>query len=164
MFRTIDRYETTDLGLPYTVAILDGAEEEISDATGERVGVSIMDMEGLVAALAVGRALCPLQLDGAEVRFLRRALGKTGKAFAEAIALDPATYSRWETGKQSVGEWADKQVRLAVVVLLADRVGAPGLDPKSVVELRIRPRQDRDTIRVEVRRTADAAWSPELAA
>jgi len=151
MFRTIDRYEDTSLGLPYPVVLFDSAEEEIDDATGERIGISVPHVEGLVAAIAVARALCPIQLEGAEVKFVRRAIGLSGKDFAEGLGLDPATLSRWENGKQEVGAWADKQVRMAAVISLGDHVPALKLDQKAIVSLVIRPRLPGETLLPEVR-------------
>lgn len=150
MFRTIGRYEDTSLGLPYPVVLINSAEEEIDDETGERVGVSIPNMEGLVATLAVTRAFHPVQLDGAEVKFIRRAIGMSAKSFAESLALAPETLSRWENGKQVVGDWADKQVRMAAIILLGDRAPASKVDPKAIIGLRSRPQRPGETIVIEL--------------
>ena len=136
MFRTIERYEENGLGLPYPVVLINAAEEEINDQ-GERVGVSIPDLEELVAVIAISRALHPRKLHGLEVRFIRHALGFTAKEFAANLVLDAATLSRWENGKQDVGGWADKQVRYAAVVGLQDRALGLSCDPKDLVNLRV---------------------------
>ena len=152
MFRTLPRHEEDGLGLPYPVVLIDGAEEEIDERTGERVGIFVPGMESLVAAIAVARALHPLQLHGSEVRFIRRVIGMPAKEFAEALGMDPATLSRWENGRQTVGEWADKEVRMAAVILLADRVPGLGIDRKEVVGLRVVPRTEDDWPTIEMRR------------
>ncbi len=152
MFRTIARYEEAGLGLPYPVVLIDAAEEEIDHQTGERIGVSIPDLDGLVAALTVSRAFSPIQLHGSEVRFIRRAVGMSAKQLASALQIDPATFSRWENDKQSVGEWADKQVRMFAILLLQGHVQELGLDPKEIVGMRIRPRQDGEWPKVEMHR------------
>ena len=103
MFRTIPRHEEDGLGLPYPVVLIDGAEEEIDDTTGEVVGVSIPDMEELVAAVVLARVLHPLQLDHREVRFIRQVIGMRAKDFAQALDMAPETFSRWENGKQELG-------------------------------------------------------------
>lgn len=159
MFRTLPLYEETDLGLPYPITLNDGVEEEIDDETGERVGVSIPALEQLAAAVAVARALNPLQLDGREVRFIRRVIGMPAKDLAEALEMDAATLSRWENNKHPVGAWADKQVRMAAVIMLRDRVPHISLNPADVVTLRVRSRQGDQwpTIRmVLTRRQSDA--------
>ena len=143
MFRTIAHYEETGLGLPYPIILLDGAVAEIDEIhRRNKIGVAIPNMEGLVAAVAVTRALLPVALDGAEARFMRRAIGMSAKDFAGATNIDPATLSRWENNKATVGGWADKQIRMAVVIKLADRVPHLRLDPKAVVDLIILPRPD----------------------
>lgn len=139
MFRTVDRYEEDGLGLPYPVTLIDGAEEQIDDDTGEVIGISIPAMETLVAAVAITRARIPVQLSGDEVRFIRGVIGVGSKAFAEALEMDPATFSRWENGRQTVGAWADKQVRMAAVIMLADRIPGLSIDPKEIVKLHILP-------------------------
>lgn len=152
MFRTLDHYEATSFGVPFLVTLINGAEEEIDDETGQPVGIHIPDLEGLIAAIVVSRVLTPLQLSGAEVKFIRRAIGKTSKDFAEALGLDPATFSRWENGRQSVGEWADKQVRMSALIMLGDRVPLLHIDQKAIVDLRIRQRQPDDQITLTMKR------------
>lgn len=150
-FRTLERYEDSSLGLPYPVVLVNGAEEEIDDNTGERIGVSIPHLEDLVATIAVARVLNPSQLDGAEVRFIRRVIGRTAKEFANNLGIAPETYSRWENGRQTVGAWADKQVRLAVILLLLDKVGRAHVDPAQVVNMQIHPRSPNDVPQMEIR-------------
>jgi transcriptional regulator with XRE-family HTH domain len=159
MFRTLDRYDDTSLGLPYPVTLLNGAEEETDDETGERIGISIPHLEDLVSVIAIARVLLPLQLDGAEVKFIRRAIGKSAKDFASSLEMAPETYSRWENGKQTVGGWADRQVRMAALILLGDKAARIECDPKSVVDLRIQPRQQHEIPLLTVRYAgAVTAW------
>ena len=164
--------EETGLGLPYPVILCDAAQEEL-DENGTRVGIHIPDMDGLVACVALARALDPRQLDGREVRFIRRTLGMTGKDFADAASLDAATLSRWENNKYQVGEWADKQVRMAAVIELRDRLPGLSLDTKAVVALRVRKTEQDDWPTLELVRVshADASccyepqeWDMRLAA
>jgi DNA-binding transcriptional regulator YiaG len=168
MFRTLARYDDSSLGLPYPVTLLHGAEEEIDDQTGTRIGISIPHLEDLMATLAISRILLPIQLDGAEVKFIRRVIGKPAKDFAASLEMAPETYSRWENGKQVVGGWADRQVRLAALILLGDKAARVSCDPKSVVDLRIRPRLPEETPHLEVRylkrNDMDDAWDMPAAA
>jgi len=160
VFRTIPRYEEDGLGLPYPIILIDGAEEEIDDASGEVVGISVPNTEELVAAVAITRALHPLKLDGSEVRFIRRAIGMQSKDFAVSLGMDPATFSRWENNKQECGGWADKEVRMAAVIALADQVPGLTVDAKDVIGLRIIPREGGEWPRIEmrlVRHEADAS-------
>lgn len=138
MFRTIERYEESALGLPYPVVLINAAQEEV-DEKGTPIGIHIPDMEGLVACVAIARALHPQALDGRDVRFIRRALGMAAKDFASSLEMDAATLSRWENNKYLVGAWADKQVRMAAVIKLRDRVPSLSLDTKAVVDLHAFP-------------------------
>ncbi len=140
MYRRLDRYEDRSLGLPYPVVLCDGVEEEINDETGERVGISIPRLDDLVATVAIARILRPLQLDGAEVRFVRRIIGRSAKDFPAGLHMAPETCSRWENGKQTVGERANKQVRLAAIVVLREKVALVNADVEAVVNMRIQPR------------------------
>ena len=151
MFRTIERYEDRSLGLPYPVVLLNGVEEEIDDESGERVGISIPHLEDLMATVVIARVLHPLQLEGGEVKFIRRVLGHSAKDFAGVLGIAPETYSRWENGKQTVGAWADKQVRMAAVILLREKIIRAGADAEAVIGLQITPRQRNDFPRMEVR-------------
>lgn len=141
MFQTIHSHDEQFMGLPYPITLVDGAEAEIDDVTGEMVGISIPDMEQLAAFVAVSRILCPLQLHGSEMRFIRRVLGFPSKKFAEALEMDPATYSRWENDKQAIGGWGDKQVRMAALLILTQRYPDLSIDAKAAVGLRIEARE-----------------------
>ena len=153
MFRTISHYEEDGLGLLYPVVLIDSVEEEL-DAAGTQIGVSIPDMEQLVAAVAIARAIIPLRLDGQEVRFMRHALDMTATALAEALEIDKATFSRWENNKQSLGGWADKQIRLMVVVTLGKFVPSLNVDAEQIPRMRIADRPDGVWPQLEMRRVA----------
>jgi DNA-binding transcriptional regulator YiaG len=94
----------------------------------------------LVATVAIARVLHPLQLDGAEVKFIRRVIGRSAKDFATVLDMAAETYSRWQNGKQTVGAWADKQVRLAAIVVLREKVARVNADAEAVVNMRVEPR------------------------
>ncbi|MGI4799527.1 MAG: helix-turn-helix domain-containing protein [Janthinobacterium lividum] len=142
MFQKIERYEETGLGLPYPIILVGAAEEEIDETTGERIGVSVPNMEGLVAAIAITRALLPQRLDGAEVRFIRRALNMTAKDLAESLEMAAATLSRWENNKEGPGAWADKQVRMAAIIKLRSQVPHWNGDDRAIVHMKLHPQQD----------------------
>jgi DNA-binding transcriptional regulator YiaG len=160
MFRTLPRHEEDGLGLPYPVVLIDSAEEEIDDATGEPVGISVPDMEGLVASVAIARAMHPMQLDGTEVRFMRRAIGMTAADFAGALDMDPATLSRWENNRQTVGGWADKTVRSFAVLTLRERVPGVTVDADALIRMRLLARADGVWPKIELRRV-DRAPAPQ---
>ena len=144
MFRTIERYEDTGLGLPYPVTLLNAAEELLDDETGESLGVRVPNLEGLAAAVAVARCLDPMQLAGQEVRFVRHTLSLTQRELANQLEIAAAeTISRWENGATGeVGGYVEKLLRALVVVQLKDR--APGIagGAERIPALRIRSRHE----------------------
>ena len=159
MRRVLPRYEERGLGLPYPVVLINAAEEH-SDAAGNVLGVSVPNLEGLAAAVAVARAFLPVELTGSEVRFMRKVIGMSAKDFAEALKLDPASLSRWENNKQTLGGWAESQVRLASVAILAQRM--PSLKPDMEKLFRMVPRKREEgeawplfEMRLEPQRAAD---------
>lgn len=133
-FQTIERYEFNGLGLPYPVIILNGAQHLLNEK-GEEIAIHIPDQEALAASVALCRVMAPIELAGSEVRFIRRVLGMTAKDFAAALAMDASTLSRWENDKVSVGQWADKQVRMAAVIALRDKVPHAPVDHNSVITM-----------------------------
>jgi hypothetical protein len=49
-----------------------------------------------------------------------------------------------------VSEWADKQVRMAAVILLADRIPGLSIDPKEIVKFRIHPAPEGFVPKIEM--------------
>jgi putative zinc finger/helix-turn-helix YgiT family protein len=47
-----------------------------------------------------------------EIRFLRKELGLKAKNLATALGVEDATVSRWENGKQQIGEGSDRLLRV----------------------------------------------------
>jgi putative zinc finger/helix-turn-helix YgiT family protein len=50
-----------------------------------------------------------------EIRFLRTHLGYSGVDFARKLGVDAATVSRWENGKTSMGETAERLLRIMIL-------------------------------------------------
>ena len=99
----------------------------INSVTEDEEGIEIPRLEMLLASVAVARVLAPVQLVGAELRFLRHVLGYTGSEFAAAIALsDKTVVSRWENGRTRPGAYTEKVIRQLVLNLL--EVRAPGIE------------------------------------
>jgi len=138
--------------LGYPVTVLDSAyEDEELDAIG------LVNAAALGASVAVTRALIPLQLCGAELRFLRKAMGRTGKEFAEAIDVDPAVLSRWENDKQTMGGFAEKVIRQYVLDELGEAAAGVPVPKGLVPTMKIVPRDAADTepLRLVFRLNAD---------
>jgi transcriptional regulator with XRE-family HTH domain len=152
MTQTLDRYEERLMGLPYPIVLLNAAEEVTHPKTGKVIGIAVPNSEELAAAVALALCFMPVRLIGDEVRFIRRVLGMTGQDLASSVEMDPATLSRWEHGKQEIGGWADKAVRMAAVLQLQDRAPGSSLRPEDVVTLRLSPRLAGSYPTIEVRR------------
>jgi DNA-binding XRE family transcriptional regulator len=99
----------------------------------------IPDLRGLVRAVAMARAVFPVQLTGKDILFMRRALDMTQSQFAEAMGLRLETVSRWENGVRGIGGMSDKLVRHNVCALLHAHVPALDYDPVHVTRMRIVP-------------------------
>jgi DNA-binding transcriptional regulator YiaG len=163
MFKTVARYEEEGLGFPYPVILIDSAEAETAE-DGTVIGISVPNLEGLAAAVAVSRALHPWQLAGEEVRALRHILDLSGRAMAQALDMDHTTLSRWENGRQTVGAWADKQVRLITLLALHDRVPGLNADPKDALSLKVVARPPGAWPVFHMHRVAIATGEPGLPA
>jgi putative zinc finger/helix-turn-helix YgiT family protein len=60
-------------------------------------------------------------LTGNEVRFLRKHAGMPAKRFAEIIAVDNATLSRWENNNQSISPQNDRLIRMVYCAIISRR-------------------------------------------
>ena len=110
---------TIEMGIPIT--LIDTVIEHDDGS------IEIPNLNMLLATVAVARVLTPVQMVGAELRFLRHVLQLTGTGFADAIGLsDKSVVSRWENDKTRVGGFTDKIIRQLVLNLLGDC--APGID------------------------------------
>ena len=134
MRRAKDYDATVDLGIPVTLI-----DTVLEDDDGN---VEIPNLDMLLATIAVARALTPVQLVGAELRFLRHVLHLTGSEFARAIDLsDKTIVSRWENGKSRPGGYTEKIIRQLILNVLSRR--APGIDvPENAIPgMKIRQRE-----------------------
>ena len=104
--------------------------------------LEIPSLDMLLATVAVARVLAPIQLVGAELRFLRHVLHLTGAEFARAIDLsDKTVVSRWENGKTRPGGFTEKVIRQLILNKLGQH--APGIEiPENAIPgMRIRQRE-----------------------
>ncbi|MBB4286823.1 helix-turn-helix domain-containing protein [Roseospira goensis] len=163
----LPEYADDLLGLP--VVLRNAVVRETCTACGATT-TEIPDLDGLTAALAVTRGLYPLQLTGAELRFLRKATGMNARDFADAIDLDTASLSRWENDKQTLGGYAEKVMRVFVCEALHDQAPAIPYAAGMIARLKLRPHgsmppfrpvMDRVRFRMEREDTARLRWETE---
>jgi putative transcriptional regulator len=106
-------YEFKESGLP---VLLKGIELIKCGKCGS-VDPVIPKPAQIMRTLALAVISQPYRLTGAEVRFLRKHLGKTAEEFAKFLHVDKTVLSRWETGTHPVGEQSDRLIRLIVAGL-----------------------------------------------
>jgi len=86
------------MGAPFEVVIERAVTKTQCALCGCELGTTIPDMKGLLAAVAMTRALDPFRLSGDEIRFLRKAVGWKGKDLAKILEISPEHLSRCEKG------------------------------------------------------------------
>lgn len=137
---TLDRYEENLLGYP---VLLENVVIERQYEDGE-VTYEIPDLDGLTAAVAVARALLPLQLSAPEIKFLRKAMGKTAKQLADDMESSPETVSRWERDQQ-MGGFAEKLLRELVFAELKDKAPGVSVPDHAVAYMKVKRRAEGNT-------------------
>ena len=123
---TLHEYRGDLLGAPFNVVVEDAVVEELCAGCGTKKGVMIPNLKGLVAAVAMTRALNPTHLTGGEIRFLRKSVGWKAKDLAKQLKVSPEHISRCENGKEPLGAIREKYLRLYTCVKLAN--SAPRID------------------------------------
>ncbi len=90
---------------------LEGVEVYRCNECGEEAAriPAIIELNDLIGKKIIKKNI---PLNGAEIKYLRKNMGFTGKALSETMHLDNATISRWESGKQSISESHDILLRL----------------------------------------------------
>lgn len=83
--------------------------------------VEIPEAEQLHGLLVNELIRKPAALSGPEIRFLRKELGMSGRAFAKQLGMTPEHLSRLETGQRAVSPTTSLLVRLAVAWELTRR-------------------------------------------
>lgn len=83
----------------------------------ETVDPIIPHVNELMRVLVLAVIARPYRLGGAEIRFLRKFLGKTGEEFADILSVDRSTLSKWENNDDPVGEQSDRLIRTVTLAL-----------------------------------------------
>jgi putative zinc finger/helix-turn-helix YgiT family protein len=112
MKTTRENYKYDASGLP-GIVLLD-VETTKCPECGERE-VHIPNIEGLHRALALTIVRKKERLTPDEIRFLRKYLGLSSVDFAEHIGVSAETVSRWEQGRTTMGQTADRFLRWLAV-------------------------------------------------
>lgn len=113
----VDQFDATDLGAPFKVILKDSVKVVSDDRTGELINYTIPDPDGLLRVVAFARVLHSRKLSGAEIRFLRKAVGVKQKDLATAIEVKPEHLSKVESGTLPLGPGSEKLLRIFVAKL-----------------------------------------------
>ena len=101
-------YEYTECGLD---VVLLGVTQYHCDSCGEEYAAI---PNPRVLHKIIGTDICKNKkalLLPEEIRFLRKELNLKAKDLADSIGVDDSTVSRWENGKQQIGEGSDRLLR-----------------------------------------------------
>jgi DNA-binding transcriptional regulator YiaG len=136
MEKSIKAEHTEDLG-GVVVKVLNAAQVYHCGSCDEEI-VVIPDMDGLVRSVAIARALNPVRLGGAEVKYLRRVLDMTQVDFAKAMDLTAETVSRWENDARGLGLACEKLVRHNVCALIYKETRGRPYDASVIANMQFR--------------------------
>jgi len=111
-------YHFVESGLPNVYLV--GVKYRVCRVCGAQ-SADIPAIKNLLMAL--GRIIVESQapLTGAEIRFLRKRLGKKSSEFARIIGVTTEQVSRWENGHNPPERSADKLIRISYCHLAGDR-------------------------------------------
>jgi len=177
--RVIASYVADLLGAPFSVTLENSVREEFCASCGTKLRTVIPDVDGLLHAVAMARAIEPRKLSGAEIKFTRKAMGWKSKDVAKHLELCQEHLSRCEHGSRTLSPMAEKWFRLFVMVKLMDKSIKAKFDIEKLVDMKIEPTWDpsevlmfrfvyREADKNEERAVpsgqADGKWQTELLA
>ena len=134
--RKIPEFAYPALGLP-GVVLKNAVEEIYCTRCGTVDSVHFPNMAGLSAAIAVARVKQNTKLNGADIRFLRKALDLNQQELADLIGVRNETVSRWETGRQPIEPPSEKLLRALVAIKLSDQTPAITINFKELIEIKV---------------------------
>jgi putative zinc finger/helix-turn-helix YgiT family protein len=111
-------YHFVDSGLPNVY--LAGIKYRVCLKCGKQ-SAEIPAVKQLLAVIARAVVESESPLTGAEIRFLRKRIGKKASDFAKIIGVTPEQVSRWENEHNPPEQSADKLIRVFYCLLSGDR-------------------------------------------
>jgi transcriptional regulator with XRE-family HTH domain len=116
-FATIEEpYHFLDSGLPNVYLV--GIKYFVCECGN--IIAEIPTVKQLMQLIARDIVESPFDLKGAELRFLRKRLGKKASEYAQLLGFTPETLSRIENGKQPISGSGQKLAKLAYCVFSED--------------------------------------------
>jgi transcriptional regulator with XRE-family HTH domain len=136
--RRLVRFEASELlGVPFGVVLHDAVDERLCGICGEVLGHIVPEPKDLISATAVLRACDPTKMNGAEIRFLRKSLGKQARELANDISISPEQLSRYENDKQAISSGYEKLLRAAICLGHFDFAMLLGVRPNEIFSMTI---------------------------
>ncbi len=124
--------------------------------------VVIPHLERIHQAIAGALIESPARLTGAELRFLRKHLGKSGEQLAKYLHTDKTKISKWEQGVDPIGPSTDRLIRMLVAALDPELAPQSARIAEHLREISDKPLQtelhiDAETLRASYLPVRDAA-------
>jgi transcriptional regulator with XRE-family HTH domain len=136
--KLLSAHEDTLIGAPFAIVLENVVTEELCAACGARKGLDYRNLAGLIAAVAMARAVYPDKLWPEEIRFLRKTMGWKQAQLAKKMQKSAETVSRWENGSLAMAPDVEKHFRLHVCFSLWEDAPLVHFDPDKMLDLQIR--------------------------
>jgi putative zinc finger/helix-turn-helix YgiT family protein len=115
-------------------------------------------LEQLMSVMAKAVVMKPALLNGEEIRFLRKRLGKKAFEFAELINKTPEHFSKLENDQLPLPEETDKLIRFTYGLLSGDKQLFVAIAANA--EAWLRSIRDKHTENITFRKKAASVWKP----
>jgi DNA-binding transcriptional regulator YiaG len=132
------------------VYLLNGYERQITNSGTEVLHIE--DIEGLHRTIALSMVVNPVDIDGAQFRFLRKEIGMSQRFVAEGLGVQEQTVSLWERGEHPLPQYASVFICALIHEYL---LGQPAM--RSVID-RAREADKAEARRLLVSRSDQGEW------
>ncbi|MGH8122055.1 MAG: hypothetical protein ACREPT_04725 [Rudaea sp.] len=132
-------------GFGFPVLLINAATVSTCETCDEKEEITVPNLPGLTAAVALQRVMLPAKLSGADIRFVRKAIGISSAALAKHLEVTPESFSRYENDKLAISPPTEKLLRIIVGYMLKDKAPAMEFDVQKLADMRL-----------------VAAWDPSL--
>ncbi len=134
----VKAHNYTYKGFGFPVLLINAVAVSKCEACGESE-ITIPNIPGLTAAVALQRVLLPFKLTGSDIRFVRKAIGDnvSSASLAKHLEVTPETFSRWENDKLPISPTTEKLLRIVVGLMLQTKAPAMDFDVQKLADLSV---------------------------